>query len=313
MVEERQESYDRAVARLALGYALKSMHRAAEATEGDLLDGVIRIAIGDANTRHMRENPELAWTYAAMDRPVPDDMRHPVSINAIAMSLNLPFETTRRRVAKMVKRGLCIRSPKGLRISTAIEFAPRLTEIIAGNFEDLRRLRRDLRALAPGLTLEPETDIAGARSRLTNEEPYRAALRASMSFMLRFVEPISTLAGDLLDGIILLSISHANTLHVASDPVLTRLYASKETPIPDHELRAIAVQSLARTLNLSFETTRRRVRALEAVHLVARRPEGVIVPSAVSDSPAMQHVRTATCGHLQRMYTELWRLGVQFD
>ena len=313
MVEERQENYDRAVARLALGYALRSMHRAAEATEGDLLDGVIRIAIGDANTRHMSENSELAWTYAAMDRPVPDDLRRPVSINAIAMSLNLPFETTRRRVAKMVTRGLCIQSSKGLRISTAVELAPRLTSLIADNFQDLRQLRRDLRALAPELLFEPGTDRDNTVREATVEEPYRAALRASMSFMLRFIEPVHELTGDLLNGIILLTIGHANVQHVATDPALMAKFAANETPIPDEELKAIPVQALARILNLSFETTRRRVRAMEAAQMVARRADGVYIPTSVNRSAAMQRVRSSTTGHLQRMYTGLWRLGVRFD
>jgi len=313
MAEVRHEAYDRAVARLALGYALRAVHRAAEAAEGDILDGVIRVAIGDANIRHMSEDPKLAWSYAALDRPVPDELRRPVSVNAIATSLNLPFETTRRRVAGLVSRDICIQDARGVRIAAAAEATPGPTKIIVENLEDLRKLRQDLRAVAPTLALEPQTESGRAAPRPENDAPYRAAVRASISFMLRFLEPVHALTGDLLNGIILLTIAHANALHVADDPALAALYASSETPIPDEQLKAIPVQALARILNLSFETTRRRVRALEGAHMVARRAEGVFVPAPVGASSAMRLVRSSTAGHLQRLYTGLWRLGVRFD
>jgi hypothetical protein len=313
MAELGTEGHDRAVARLALGYALRAVHRAAAMIESDILDGVIRIAIADANIRHMSDNPELAWSYNALDRPVPDEMRHPVSINAIAMSLNLPFETTRRRVAGLVKRGICTQGPRGVLATAAGLSSPRSLEIIVENFEDLRTLRLALRAVAPDLALEPPGAAATAAKTHADDEPYRAAGRAAMAFMLRFIEPVHELTGDLLDGIILLTIGHANALHVATDPALAARYASNETPIPDEELKAIPVQALARILNLSFETTRRRVRAMEAAQLVARRADGVYIPASVGASSAMQRVRSSTAGHLQRIYTGLWRLGVRFD
>jgi DNA-binding transcriptional MocR family regulator len=100
---------------------------------------------------------------------------------------------------------------------------------------------------------------------------------------------------------------------VADDPLLGKLYASAETPIPDDQMEPVSVQTLAKTLDLSFETARRRVRAMEARGWCARRRGGVYVPTSMALSPEMRLVMTAACGHLQRMYSGLWRLGVRFD
>lgn len=313
MIDPVQPNFERAAARLAVGYALRTLHRAARAVDGDILDGAIRVAIGDANVRYMSEDPLLSGAYADLEQPLPVEMRRPVSINAIATSLNLPFETTRRRIAALIARGQCDQGPRGVWTTPQGASSPRQLEIIVENFEDLGGLRRDLLLSAPGALVEPADVRGAAEGAFSGAPPYRAAIRASMAFMLRFIEPMGALTGDLLDGVILLTIGQKNSARFAASPELARRYGSADTPIPESELDAASVKELSRTLDLPFETTRRRVRALEAKGMCVRRRGGVCVSADMMVSPEMRRVMSSTSGDLQRLYNSLWRLGVRLD
>ena len=86
---------------------------------GDLLDPLILTAILEANQAAVRRDPQLTRLYGDAQSALPDDLRRPISINALAKSLRLPFETVRRRLQTFVDAGLCVR--------TAARVLPRCT------------------------------------------------------------------------------------------------------------------------------------------------------------------------------------------
>lgn len=132
----------RLIGRLSTDYLLRSLRLVADAHDGDLLLGVISAAIVSANTAHLR--PEESARYSALDSPPDDDARRPVSINALAGMLGLPFETTRRRVMTLIERGVCERRPNGVIIRTSVLASARNREILSANEANLRRLLRGL-------------------------------------------------------------------------------------------------------------------------------------------------------------------------
>ena len=99
----------RAALRLNAEYMLRNVEVVSEAAEGDLMGGLIFAAIMQANVRPISNDPKLGKAYGQLDTIPPDEMRWPVSVNALAESLKIPYETTRRHVNKLIKDGVCVK------------------------------------------------------------------------------------------------------------------------------------------------------------------------------------------------------------
>src|SRR5665213_1096449 len=108
--------------RLAMAYLLDAIavFRGGE----HLLDALLTSAISQANVAPITRQADLQVTYAAPEAPPPDDMRRPVSINALATSLGLPFETVRRRVRGLLDRGTCESVGGGVIVPTRVVTSP---------------------------------------------------------------------------------------------------------------------------------------------------------------------------------------------
>ena len=74
-----------------------------------------------------------------------------MSVLSLSASLGLPYETTRRHVAKMVETGQCLRVKGGVIAPTAAVGDPRRTEILEQNLINLKRLYRNLKAAGVAL------------------------------------------------------------------------------------------------------------------------------------------------------------------
>ena len=73
------------------------------------VDAVLVMAVNQANIAPLTRDPDARIRYGALDAPAPDEDRRPVSVSAVAASLKLPYETTRRYVNMMVRDGQCER------------------------------------------------------------------------------------------------------------------------------------------------------------------------------------------------------------
>ena len=94
------------IGRASIGFLLDTF--AASRAGGDVVDPLILAVILEANIAPVTNDPQLAPKYAALDDPPPEDLRRAVSINAVAASLRLPYETVRRRVGRLAKLGACV-------------------------------------------------------------------------------------------------------------------------------------------------------------------------------------------------------------
>jgi len=100
-----------------------------EAAEGDLMAGLIFSAIVQANVRPISNDPKLGKTYGQMDAIPPDELRSPISVNALAESLRIPYETTRRHVNKLIKLGFCVKvGARGVIVPAAVIASPTLVK-----------------------------------------------------------------------------------------------------------------------------------------------------------------------------------------
>jgi len=121
------EQLIRAAIRLASNYLLRNVEVMSEAADGDLMAGLIFSAILQANVQPINNDLKLGKTYGQMNAIPPDELRTPVSVNALAESLKIPYETTRRHVNKLIKLGFCLKiGTRGVIVPAAVVASPTL-------------------------------------------------------------------------------------------------------------------------------------------------------------------------------------------
>jgi len=121
------EQLMRAALRLSANYLLRNVEVMSDAAEGDLMGGLIFNAIVQANVRPISNDMKLSKTYGQMDAIPPDELRCPVSVNALAESLKIPYETTRRHVNKLIKDGWCVKvGTRGVIVPASVISSPAL-------------------------------------------------------------------------------------------------------------------------------------------------------------------------------------------
>ena len=113
----------------------------------DVIDGLLLMAISQANVAQISRSPELQRAYATLDQIPSDDLRRPVSMSAIANSLCIPFETTRRRIQSWAKLGLIQSTPRGVIVPQAPLSSPFYRVGAEGNYMLVRTLYFHLRTI----------------------------------------------------------------------------------------------------------------------------------------------------------------------
>lgn len=136
---------DRLALRAATSFMLHSVDLMSRVVGGDILRGVIFTAIVDANVRHIRPGDVIGQSYSEASDNVPDDLRRPISVHALALELDIPYETTRRHVNALIAGGYCVRTETGIIVPAAVIARDQMSMALRRNFENLRRLVADLR------------------------------------------------------------------------------------------------------------------------------------------------------------------------
>ncbi|RYF94256.1 MAG: hypothetical protein EON95_05950 [Caulobacteraceae bacterium] len=128
----------------ALGeFILRWAELAAPNFGGDLVTAVIYTAVIQANVREIWNDSELNRQYSA-DAP-PDALRRPISVSSIAASLNLPRETVRRHVTKMLETGAMVKKDGGVMVPRAVVDSPQGLESMRLQYANVRRFVLALR------------------------------------------------------------------------------------------------------------------------------------------------------------------------
>lgn len=130
--------------RLSSEYVLRSVQLLVGYVEGDLATALVFLAIISANVSHLNAEGPDGPLHADLEDVPPDEARKPVSVLALAGSLDLPYETTRRHVAKLLKAGQCERVTGGLIVPARVLLGERHSEVMRTNQTNLRRLFRAL-------------------------------------------------------------------------------------------------------------------------------------------------------------------------
>lgn len=285
-VEKPTTRRDRALAGLSFAFLLDEM---ANGVGGlDPLDALLVLAINQANIAPLTRDPEARARYGGLNAPAPDGERRPVSINAVAASLGLAFETVRRRIRRLAAEQVCIVSGEGVVAPASFLASPSYLQSVMLGHVRLRRFYEDLRA-------------AGLVERLpapafdTDSVPVRAAARLLADYVLRASEGLMREAGNVISVLVLVALLAAA---LADDR------QAGDAP------RAVSVRSIALRLRLSPETARRHVAELIEDGLCVRTAAGLLLTEETLARPGMRLLLADNAGNVQRLLAALAERGV---
>lgn len=305
MPQSASNSSLRVAARLAIGFALDLVKLGGFGR--DVVDGLLLMAITQANVALITRDPDLQRAYAGLDHAPPDALRRPVSINALASSLRLPFETTRRRVGALVKAGVLQSTPRGLIVPQAPLNSPFYRMGAEANYALIRDLYFRLRAIGllddlprpNGPPFDPE------------HPPLRLVIRLSADYLLRLVDPLNRTLGDLVSGLILMDVFHANTEHLPDTEGGAGGDEWTESGfVSDQDRRPVSAADIARRLGIPHETIRRRLVRLVAEDRCERRGDGYWVSARILARGLLADVLVNNQNDMQRMFVALADFGL---
>ena len=281
----------RLASRLSIGFMLDICDLGRHAAP--LLDMLLANAIIAANVAHILGDPALQTAYARIDTPPPDELRRGVSINALAESLRLPFETVRRHVRQLVARGACVVQPQGLYVPKAIIDSAPFLAMQQVRYDRLVRFCHDLRAVKaidpPPFDLPPAGDP---------QAPVRGIGRLLSEYFFRNLEAMHDLARDPLNALVLLQVIHSSSEHLGPAELEEALRAGG---IPDEARRPVRAIEISRRLNVPYETTRRHIGWLVEDGRFRRVGAGVVVDQAFMEAPPMAMLRAENLTSIRRM------------
>jgi len=271
--------------------------------DGDVLDTLLIGAIIQANVAEINRRADLQLAYAGSGEIPPDEIRRPVSMNALASSLKLPFETVRRRVNTLAGRGLCKFVEGGVIVPSAVLSLPKSYADGLRAYERLRAFYYQLNDLGLIRDLPPPSVVLSAST-----FPVRAIGRLLGTYVLRVVETLGTM-GDLIDGLILLETFRSNVEHLPHDQRGGEGFEPADM-VSDRLRTPITVTRLARRIGVPHETARRHITALMARGVCVRARGGLIVPAAALAHPILPTALAGNAGNLHRLFGALAQLGV---
>ncbi|WP_411286659.1 hypothetical protein [Phenylobacterium sp.] len=274
----------------------------------DATDGLLLLAITQANLAPLIRDPVLQRTYATVDQPPPDESRRPVSMNALSNSLGIPFETVRRRVASLAKDGVVEVTSRGVYLPQATVSSPFYRLALEVTYRLVGSLYHRLRDL--GLLANLPEPAAGAQP--FDAPPVRLVARLATAYLLRLAEPLKQHIGDMVTGLILMDIIGANTESLSDRERGTEEAGEAGFVTNDHR-KPIKVAEIALRLSMPQETVRRHVNRLVRDEQCVRVDEGYIVPAKVLARGPFVEFMQLSQSHLLRMFTAMAEYGVLAD
>lgn len=144
--DELRKTQARAVVRISGDFTLRTMIAVASQLDHDYSLAVVYIAILQANLGPLIEDTALSARYAGVDTVVPEDLRRPISVHALAGSLHMPYETTRRCVGRLIDKGFVKRvSRSGILTCADKQAETPQKRVIEQQYQDVLRMIGQLR------------------------------------------------------------------------------------------------------------------------------------------------------------------------
>ncbi len=121
-------------------FMLRAASSIAVAFDHDYESAILFLSVTTQNSQNIMLKRDLRTRYASLSTPIDPELMTPVSRSALARSTGLPRETVRRKIAKMMERGLIIDTPRGLIVPREVTGNPLYGAILRPQAESLRRM-----------------------------------------------------------------------------------------------------------------------------------------------------------------------------
>jgi hypothetical protein len=266
---------------LGAGFCLDGAKLLTELLDEDLAPTVLFLGILSANVAaHDRATHHRAA--GAMEPAAPFDAidRRPVSTYRLARNLDLPYETARRHVSRLVTKGACLRDGHGLVTSPKALFGPAADVCREAVWRIAVQLRADLQA--HDLEVPPPQDPADPH------EQRRVARLANEVMLAGLRIATETTSTDLVTSLIFLAIYRANHAGPQHDPTLRNPGLRPGEAGPEWTWKPVSIYRVSQQMRMPYETVRRHAGILLGEGLCAKAPGGgLIVPITVLESQAM--------------------------
>lgn len=260
------------------------------------LAGLVVQTVLSAGIAHLPYRDPASGAWIGID--VAPDRARPTAVMAVRRSLELPYASIARRVDELVAAGTLLKERRGVRVAPALFGDGAMARVAAADRAELA----ETIALLAAAGHDPAPALRdGGLARL----PAPVVERALLAFSLRALESVKQLYGDVVSGMVAVTIIAANVEHLTQDPALDRLFVDQETPPPDALRRAIPVRELARRMEMPFETVRRRVSDLRARDLVELHDDGIVLPARVLLREAQLADNRRMAGHFHWLLATL--------
>lgn len=278
--EVPRNSREHAVARLSVGFLLDQVTTGVGGL--NTRDAILVMAINQANIAPLTRDTEARSQYGGLDHAAPDAERRPVSINAIAASLGLPFETARRRIRNLADQGVCIVTKTGVVVPEAYLTSPAYLHSVQAAHARLWAFYAQLRL---GELLEPLPPSAYHE----HDIPIRGAARLLSDYALRTVEHLMRLTGDIVSGLVLLALLEISLVAPG---------------------RGVSLSRLAQRLDIPDETIRRHASELTSRGFCERGANGLTVPELALTTGVIAGLLRDNAANVQRLFAGLAERGV---
>lgn len=121
-------------------FMLRAAASIAVAFDHDYESAILFLSVTTQNSQNVMLKRDTRQRYASLGTPIEPELMTPVSRSALARSTGLPRETVRRKVARMMERGLIVDTPRGLIVPRHVTDNPLYAEVLRPQVESLRRL-----------------------------------------------------------------------------------------------------------------------------------------------------------------------------
>lgn len=198
------------------------------------------------------------------------------SVNALAASLDRPFETVRRHVNALIAAGLCRRDGAFVAVEAGTMADPAIDATLADLHDLMIRLIEDMVDFDLPLPA-PRRDVPYDR---------HITIAAAIDLLLVAIEFHAGQHGDWLQVLLYGTIMVANARPITYDVEHAHRYSESDTVPPDALRRPIGTAAVARTLGLPYSTAGRHILHMLADGRLQRRPGGLIVSAAWMSTPS---------------------------
>lgn len=263
----------------------------------DLIDSLLFAAIVVTNLSGVDRAAERQFIEAEIGPPVSDDLRRPISINAIAQSLRFPFETARRRIRGLERAGVVVSTPQGVYVPGAVLTQPEFLQIVFARHQRMGQFYREL--LAVGAVPAPPVDTAAPGPgvvRMTN--------RNMGEYVLRVADVLFGLIGDPVGSLILVDMLRAN-LKPLDDEGRARWLQDPMTAAAPAKVVGIAARQ-----RLSSETCRRHILRLIDAGFCVKTPGGYVALQPPQLAETIDRLVHENLANVQRLFGRLRQLGM---